>query len=83
MALEDDAHLDVCQNIEAGLKEQYELHPDLTDKLCVFVGEERIGKVNDLTLKKYLNRVDKIKRSVNRHATEGPRAYYEVIRNFI
>lgn len=119
MALEDDEHLDVCQNIEVGLKQQYELHADLTDKLCAFaldagktaikqrsgfaknekitshplaqgiiawcvlVGEERIGKVNNLTLKEYLNRIDKIKRSVNRHSTEGPRAYYEFIRNFV
>ena len=119
MSLEDDEHLDVCQNIEAGLKMQYEQHADLTDKLCVFaldaakvavkqhfgfarnekatnhptaqgiiawcvtLGDERVGKVNNLTLKEYLNRIDKIKRSVNRHSTDGPRAYYEFIRNFI
>jgi hypothetical protein len=34
--LNDDEHLDVCQNIEAGLKRQYELHADLTDPLCIF-----------------------------------------------
>ncbi len=119
MALEDDEHLDVCQNIEVGLKAQYEQHADLTDKVCAFaldaakvavkqhhgfaknekvtdhplaqgiiawcvsLGEERIGKVNDLSLKEYLNRIDKIKRSVNRHSTDGPRAYYEFIRNFM
>ena len=115
----DDANLDVCQNIEAGLKEQYELHADLTDTLCVFaldaaktalkqragfaknekvtehplaqgviawcvsVGEERIGKVNDLTLKEYLNLIDKVKRSVKLHSTGGQRAYYEFIRNYV
>ncbi len=115
----NDQHLDVCQNIEVGLKEQYELNPGLTDALCVFaleagkiaikqrsgyaknekvtdhplaqgiiawcvhVGEERIGKVNNLTLKDYLNRIDKIKRSVKRHSTDGQRAYYEFIRNYI
>lgn len=119
MALEDDKHLDVCQNIEVGLKEQYELHDELTDKLCAFaldaakvavkqqqgfaknekvtthplaqgiiawcvtLGDERIGKINNLTLKEYLNRIDKIKRSVNRHSTDGPRAYYEFIRNYL
>jgi len=31
----DDEHLDVCQNIEAGLKRQYELNPDLTDSICI------------------------------------------------
>ena len=37
--LEDDEHLDVCQNIEVGLKEQYELHADLTDSICIFALE--------------------------------------------
>ncbi len=119
MALEDDEHLDVCQNIEVGLKAQYEQHAELTDKLCAFaleaakiavkqhqgfaknekvtahplaqgiiawcvkLGDERIGKINNLTLKEYLNRIDKIKRSVNRHSTDGPRAYYEFIRSFV
>lgn len=119
MGLDDDDHLDVCQNIEVGLKEQYELLPDLTDTLCIFaldaakvavkqhfgyaknekvsnhplaqgviewcvsIGEERVGKINDLTLKEYLNRIDKIKRSVMRHSKDGQRAYYEFIRNFI
>lgn len=36
MGFENDEHLDVCQNIEVGLKRQYELHPELTDTLCVF-----------------------------------------------
>ncbi|MDB5902955.1 MAG: hypothetical protein JWM26_1833 [Betaproteobacteria bacterium] len=36
MDLSDDDHLDVCQNIEAGLKQQYEHHADLTDAICIF-----------------------------------------------
>lgn len=36
MDYSDDEHLDVCQNIEFGLKQQYEALPDLTDSLCVF-----------------------------------------------
>jgi hypothetical protein len=39
----DDKHLDVCHSIELGLKRQYELHPDLTDSLCIFALEN--GKV--------------------------------------
>jgi hypothetical protein len=35
----DDKHLDVCQNIEVGLKEQYEKHAELTDSLCIFALE--------------------------------------------
>lgn len=119
MGLADDEHLDVCQNIEVGLKHQYELHPDLTDSVCIFaldsakialkkqfgfarsqtvpthplangivahciaVGMARIGKVNDLTLAEYLNRIEKIKRSVIRHSEYGVRSYYEFIRDFV
>ena len=36
MDFKDDEHLDVCQNIEAGLKRHYELNPELTDSLCIF-----------------------------------------------
>jgi hypothetical protein len=39
MGLENDEHLDVCQDIEAGLKRQYELHADLTDSICMFALE--------------------------------------------
>jgi len=34
MNFNDDKHLDVCQNIEVGLKRQYESNPRLTDGLC-------------------------------------------------
>ncbi len=115
----DDLHLDVCQNIEIGLKQQYEHHADLTDSLCIFalenaktaiqkhfgyaknkkvtdhplatgiiqwcvaLGTERIGKVNNLTLREYLARIEKIKRSVNRHSAYGTRGHYEFVRKFV
>lgn len=115
----DDEHLDVCQNIEFGLKRQYEDHAGLTDAICVFaldgakiairkqcgfaknekvtdhllakgiidwcvaIGVERIGKVGDLTLAEYVTQIEKIKRSVIRHSTDGARGYYEFIRNFV
>jgi hypothetical protein len=31
----DDPHLDVCQNIEFGLKREYETNEDLTDAMCI------------------------------------------------
>jgi hypothetical protein len=88
----DDKHLDVCQNIEVGLKLEYQNNPQLTDGQCiraldnakiaikhrfgyapnehvssdaglqgviahgVAVGMERIGQINDLTLKEYVAR---------------------------
>ncbi len=119
MAFVDDEHIDVLQNIEFGLKQEYERHPDLTDAVCVFalenarvavrqqfgmnksqkvtkhplaagiiewcvqVANERIGKINDLTLAEYLARLEKVKRSVARHSDGGQRGYYEFIRNFM
>lgn len=34
--LNDDPHLDVCQNIEFGLREQYDRSPSLTDTQIIF-----------------------------------------------
>jgi len=36
MGFEDDEHLDVCQNIEFGLKAEYEANPELTDTICMY-----------------------------------------------
>ncbi len=119
MNLNEDEHLDVCQNIEVGLCEQYELHLALTDLQCVFalenakiaikkefgyakneqvttmeqaqgiinwcvnVGLGRIDKVNNLTLKEYTNRLEKVRKSVKRHSKFGVRAYYEFIKNYV
>ena len=118
MDFNDDKHLDVCKNIEAGLKHEYDCNPDLTDTLCILaleqakvavkqqfgyaknesvskhgelqgvinwcvtIGIERIDKVNDLTLKEYLARIEKIKHSVQLHSGAGSRSYYEFIRAF-
>ena len=109
--------LDVCQNIEFGLKAEYEANPALTDVVCmhaldnakvavkkklgyaknenvtdleeaqgiidwcVAIGVERIN--DDLTLKEYLKRIEKVKKSVRRHSVYGKRSYYEFIRKFI
>ena len=112
-------HLDVLQNIEAGLKQQYEVDHSLTDQVCAFalesakiavkhhfgfapnenvssrpelqgvihwcvmLGEERVGKVNDLTLKEYVALIEKVRRSVVRHSEDGSRAYFEFIKRFV
>ncbi len=39
MDVDDDKHLDVCQNIEHGLKREYERIPRLTDSLCILALE--------------------------------------------
>jgi hypothetical protein len=117
--LSDDPHLDVCQNIEFGLRAQYDRSPTLTDTQCMFaldsakvaikqqfgyaknervtvlpgtegiidwcvsIGQARIGDASDMTLKEYVARLEKIKRSVKRHSEAGPRGYYEFIREFL
>ena len=119
MSLADDKHLDVCQNIEFGLKNEYEDNPNLTDNQCILalenakiaikqefgyaknekvtnaeetqgiigwcveVGLTRIDKVNNLTLKEYVNRIEKIRKSVKLHSEYGRRGYYEFIRKFV
>jgi len=119
MGFANDKHIDVCQNIEIGLKEQYELDSRITDSVCIFavenakiaikkqygfaknetvtskeetqgiiqwcvsIGLERIEKVNNLTLKEYTNRLDKIVKSVKRHSQYGTRGYYEFIKKYV
>lgn len=51
--------------------------------LCLAVGIERIGKINNLTLAEYITRIEKIKRSVIRHSAYGAKGYYEFIRDFV
>ena len=118
MDFNDDKHLDVCQNIEFGLKREYENNPHLSDSLCILalenakiaakqqfgyarnesvssageiqgiiewcnaIARERVGKVNDLTLKEFIARIEKIKQSVERHSGAGSRSYFEFIRAF-
>lgn len=115
----DDPFLDICQNIEVGLRGEYDTLPDLTDALCIFglensaiavkqqfgyaknervsnhpliggiveccvtVAVQRISERNDLTLKEYLARIEKVRRSVKTHSTYGTRGYYEFIRQFV
>jgi hypothetical protein len=118
MNLSDDKFLDVCQNIEAGLKIQYERNPGLTDERCAFaldqakiavkqrfgfarnesckvgpdqqgivdwcveVAAKRVNNSNGPTLKEYLALLDKVRRSVRRHAPDGKRSYFHFIREF-
>ena len=49
---------------------------------CVQIGVERIGKFNDLTLKEFVARIDKVKASVRRHSHDGPRAYFAFVSPF-
>ena len=50
---------------------------------CVAVGLQRVKEDGDLSLKEYVKRIEKVKKSVKRHSLFGPRAYYEFIKQFI
>ena len=50
---------------------------------CVAIGLERINNIIDLTLKEYIARIEKIRKSVKRHSTCGTRGYYEFIKNYV
>ena len=50
---------------------------------CVYIGVERIGKINDLTLKEFVARLDKIKATVQRHSRAGGCGYYEFVSPFM
>jgi hypothetical protein len=119
MNFNDDKFLDVCQNIEAGLKVEYERNQSLTDDRCAFaldqakiavkhkfgfgknescrvdpdqqgivdwcveVAANRVDVSNGPTVKEFLARMDKVARSVRRHASDGHRSYFKFIREFL
>jgi hypothetical protein len=119
MSFNDDKYLDVCQNIEVGLKIEYERDGSLTDERCAYalerakaavkqrfgygsnessgvspelqgivdwcvtVAGERVNESSGPTLKEFLARIDKVTRSVRRHAHDGNRSYYAFIREFL
>ena len=119
MSFNDDKYLDVCQNIEAALKVEYERNGRLTDERCsyaleraksavkqrfgyganepssvspelqgivdwcVAVAADRVNEATGPTLKEFLARMDKVNRSIRRHARDGNRSYYAFIREFL
>ena len=50
---------------------------------CVAVGVQRVKEDGDLSLKEYVKRIEKVKKSVKRHSLFGPRGYYHFIRKFV
>ena len=119
MSFNDDKYLDVCQNLEAGLKIEYERNGSLTDARCAYalerakiavkqrfgfgknesssvsadlqgvvdwcvsVAHQRVNETTGPSLKEFLARLDKVTRSVRRHAHDGSRGYYSFIKEFL
>lgn len=81
----DNAVIAIKQHCGYAKNERVSSHPLIAGivETCVELGDIRIGKINDLTLKEYVLRIIKIKRSVLRHSDHGLRAYYDFIRNYV
>ncbi|MES9903527.1 MAG: hypothetical protein ABW168_12745 [Sedimenticola sp.] len=50
---------------------------------CVTVGVQRAKEDGDLSLKEYVKRIEKVKKSVKRHSLFGPRGYYQFVAKFL
>ena len=50
---------------------------------CVQVAGDRVNDATGPTLKEFLTRMDKVGRSVKRHSSDGRRAYYLFVRDFL
>ena len=81
----DNAVIAIKQHYGFAKNEKVSTHPLASGivETCVELGNIRIGKINNLTLKEYVTIIAKIKRSVLRHSAHGPRAYYEFIANYV
>jgi hypothetical protein len=50
---------------------------------CVGVGQACIGETDGPTLKEFVARLDKVKKSVEQHSATGRRGYYEFIKKYV
>ncbi len=50
---------------------------------CVVLGKERIDETKQITLKDYVKCLEKVKKSVKLHSSDGRRGYYEFVRNYV
>ena len=68
-----------------GLNESSTVGPELQDVVdwCVQLAGDRVNDSTGPTLKEFLARVDKVGRSVKRHASDGSRGYYLFVRDFL
>ena len=81
----DNSIIAVKQKFGFAKNEKVLNHPAIDGIVAhvVDIGVDNIGKDNDVTLKDYVALITSIKKSVIRHSSFGPCAYYEFIRNFV
>ena len=77
----DSAKVAVKQHFGFAQNESFSRAPEIQGIIerCVTIATQRVGLINDLTLNDYVNRLEKIKHSVQRHLGTHPRSYYQFI----
>jgi hypothetical protein len=75
----------VRQKFGYGMNESSSVSPELQGIVdwCVMVAVERVNESTGPNLKEFLARIDKVVRSVRRHAKDGSRSYYMFVREFL
>ena len=81
----DRAKIAVKHRFGYGLNESGAVDSELQGIVdwCVQVAEERVSDATGPTLKEFLTRMDKVGRSIRRHASDGRRSYYLFVRDFL
>ena len=81
----DAAKIAVKQHFGFAQSESFSRAPEIQGIIerCVAIATERVALINDLTVKEYVNCLEKIKRSVQRHSGTNPRSYYQFIKQFM
>jgi hypothetical protein len=81
----DNAKVAVKQQFGFAKNESVSSAEDIQDVIrwCVDIATQRVDRVNDLSLKECVARIDKIRRSVQLHAGAGSRSYFDFIKNYL
>ena len=81
----DRAKIAVKHRFGYGLNESGAVDSELQGIVdwCVQVAAERVNDATGPSVKEFLTRMDKVGRSVSRHAKYGNRSYYIFIRDFL
>ena len=81
----DNAKIAIKQSFGFAKNERVKTQPNTEGIInsCLEIGKVRIDNVNNLSLKEYLKRIDKVQASVKRHSSFGTRGYYEFIKKYV
>ena len=80
----DRSKIAVKQAFGYAANESAQVDPDLRgiQNRCVSVARQYVDKPGGPTLKEFLAKIEKVRRSVRMHSQDGARGYFEFIQNF-